>query len=1257
MASKFGMAGGIPERRVRPIWDAIDSRQFKNALKLSASLLSKYPNSPYALALKALILERMGKSDEALSVCLSAKELLYTNDSVLMDELTLSTLQIVFQRLDHLDLATSCYEYACGKFLNNLEIMMGLFNCYVREYSFVKQQQTAIKMYKIVGEERFLLWAVCSIQLQVLCGNGGEKLLLLAEGLLKKHIASHSLHEPEALIVYISVLEQQAKYGDALEVLSGKLGSLLVIEVDRLRIQGRLLARAGDYATAANIYQKVLESCPDDWECFQHYLDCLLEDGSYWCNEPLNDSVHPPKDVERNSSHLTDEVFISRLSNASAFAQKLQAEAGNDFIRCPYLANLEIERRKQLQGKGDDDKLIEVLMQYFFRFGHLACFASDIEGFLRVLPFGKKEEFLEKLIKSCDSLSAVPTKLLGQSISLFKIEELIGNMFKIPVVGAALVLFILCVSVHSFYDNFQELENSAIRMAQMYCKNLPLSKDLDQQESMHGEELLSMACNVLVQLFWRTRQLGYLLEAIMILELGLTIRRHVWQYKILLVHLYSYLGAYSLSYEWYKSLEVKNILLESVSHHILPQMLVSPLWVDLNDVLKDYLKFMDDHLKESADLTSLAYRHRNYSKVIEFVQFKERLQHSNQYLMARLEAPILQLKLNANNIEEEECILESLKSRVHFPEFSSEIGGKSLTFNEDMQSRPWWTPIPDKNYLLEPFEGVSFCPRENLQQQRKGREANVRTAIEKRSLVPRMIYLSIQCASASLKENIEANGSMYDPKISSELRFLLERYAKILGFPFNDAIQVVVGVLSGQKSSEAFNSDTVDWLNFAVFLNAWNLGSHELGLSDEDGCRPEPLAWHGLIIQSCVRSALPSGKRKKKSGSVDQSNSPVSNAIRDSIQSLCSIVEEVTKWLRVQIKKSEDENVEIILSSFHRKEQTVGPGQVFQVLQALISSTSDTELGDRISQTLKSWSHVDVARKLVTGQRKFPGPTLEVRDGDTLVIKVVNSARYNVTLHWHGIRQMRTPWADGPEYVTQCPIRPGATYTYRFTIENQEGTLWWHAHSKWLRATVYGALVIYPKLGSSYPFPQPNHEAPILLGEWWDRDPIAVLRQATFTGAAPNISDAYTINGQPGDLYRCSSKETARLPLDSGERILLRIINSALNQQLFFSVANHKLTVVGADAAYTKPFTTTVMMLGPDTAKFNLIDPPVRNTIGVPTGGWAVIRFVADNPGTWLMHCHIDAHLTWGLAMVFLVENGAGELQSIEPPPADLPPC
>ncbi|KAK0572035.1 hypothetical protein LWI29_025199 [Acer saccharum] len=82
-------------------------------------------------------------------------------------------------------------------------------------------------------------------------------------------------------------------------------------------------------------------------------------------------------------------------------------------------------------------------------------------------------------------------------------------------------------------------------------------------------------------------------------------------------------------------------------------------------------------------------------EVIEFVQFKERLQCSNQYLMARVESPILQLKQNADNIEEEESVLESLKSGIHFLELSKEIGSKSLTFNEDWQSRQWWTPFHD----------------------------------------------------------------------------------------------------------------------------------------------------------------------------------------------------------------------------------------------------------------------------------------------------------------------------------------------------------------------------------------------------------------------------------------------------------------------------------------------------------------------------------------------------------------------------------
>lgn len=96
----------------------------------------------------------------------------------------------------------------------------------------------------------------------------------------------------------------------------------------------------------------------------------------------------------------------------------------------------------------------------------------------------------------------------------------------------------------------------------------------------------------------------------------------------------------------------------------------------------------------------------------------------------------------------------------------------------------------------------------------------------------------------------------------------------------------------------------------------------------------------------------------------------------------------------------------------------------------------------------------------------------------------------------HGIFQLRSGWADGPEYITQCPILPGNHYTYRFTITGQEGTLWWHAHVQWLRATVHGALIIRPRKGHSYPFPKPYKGVRIILGTF---QTLLIRTQENFT--------------------------------------------------------------------------------------------------------------------------------------------------------------
>ena len=53
--------------------------------------------------------------------------------------------------------------------------------------------------------------------------------------------------------------------------------------------------------------------------------------------------------------------------------------------------------------------------------------------------------------------------------------------------------------------------------------------------------------------------------------------------------------------------------------------------------------------------------------------------------------------------------------------------------------------------------------------------------------------------------------------------------------------------------------------------------------------------------------------------------------------------------------------------------------------------------------------------------------------------------------------------------------------------------------------------------------------------------------------------------------------------------------------------------------------------------KRNLIDPPQKDTIAVPDAGFAILRFKADNPGFWLVHCHYAWHIQIGMAFILQV--------------------
>ena len=51
----------------------------------------------------------------------------------------------------------------------------------------------------------------------------------------------------------------------------------------------------------------------------------------------------------------------------------------------------------------------------------------------------------------------------------------------------------------------------------------------------------------------------------------------------------------------------------------------------------------------------------------------------------------------------------------------------------------------------------------------------------------------------------------------------------------------------------------------------------------------------------------------------------------------------------------------------------------------------------------------------------------------------------------------------------------------------------------------------------------------------------------------------------------------------------------------------------------------------------NLVNPPLKDTVMVPDGGFTVLRFLADNPGYWLVHCHMSWHNHLGMGFVIKV--------------------
>ena len=233
----------------------------------------------------------------------------------------------------------------------------------------------------------------------------------------------------------------------------------------------------------------------------------------------------------------------------------------------------------------------------------------------------------------------------------------------------------------------------------------------------------------------------------------------------------------------------------------------------------------------------------------------------------------------------------------------------------------------------------------------------------------------------------------------------------------------------------------------------------------------------------------------------------------------------------------------------------------------------------------------------------LPAPTLKMREGDTVVIRVHNQMNESTSIHWHGLL---VPFEmDGVPGISFDGIPANSTFTYKFTLK-QSGTYWYHSHTGFQEQTgMRGAIVIEPKGRERHPI---EEDHVILLSDWTHRDPhnlVKLLKQrADFDNyhlpdfkkllsdiAATDLEAAFDkrktwnqmrmmptdftdLSGEKTFTYLMNGKTTAAnwtQLVKAGQPVKLRFINGSAQTIFDVRIPGLKMKVVATDGIDVSP--------------------------------------------------------------------------------------
>lgn len=191
---------------------------------------------------------------------------------------------------------------------------------------------------------------------------------------------------------------------------------------------------------------------------------------------------------------------------------------------------------------------------------------------------------------------------------------------------------------------------------------------------------------------------------------------------------------------------------------------------------------------------------------------------------------------------------------------------------------------------------------------------------------------------------------------------------------------------------------------------------------------------------------------------------------------------------------------------------------------------------------------------------QVPGPILRAKQGRPLSIKVTNRLKQSTSVHWHGLRIVNA--MDGVPGLTQEPIDPGESFTYRFTPPDA-GTYWYHPHLRsWEQVArgLYGTLIVEepdaPDMDRDF----------VLVADDWRLGEDGAIDEASFG----NLHD-WSHGGRLGNILTLNGKPYERLHVNAGERIRLRLINTATARVMRFGILDQQAWIIAHDGQPVEP--------------------------------------------------------------------------------------